>query len=585
MNRETVAGARGEERVLPQDQLILEKLASLGPAGSDVPSVLDRVMEEVRTLVACERGLILLSEDAVDHMLLYVGSSASPTRMSGSEPSIVGRIFETGSGEVVNDLTGDPDTSPLLAESLGARQIVATPLDGDGKRIGVIGAINSRHGSFNREDLIRLSLLAERASLSIQNARLVATIQRQAQELEGLHRMARLIGASESLDYVVEESVRTIADLLECERVALLLHEPETDLLVAHPATIGLTPEQSDRLRVDLAQPSLPATVFRTDAPLTSNSARNDAWVTQDFRDLVDPETLLVVPLTAAGEPQGVLCAIDSRKGGFDDEDTRLGMLLTSRIASVVELSQGRERERALVQRLRELDHTKSEFVSMLAHELKGPMTTVIGFGEVLRTQWQSMDDAKRNHILEIVTRETTRLARLVTDLLDLSRMEAGTLRYEMAAVDLDELLKGILDVHGSLAQSHVISTLIDPHLPAILADPDRLRQVLINLMGNATRYSPEGTSITVSAEPEPDSRQIRIGVADEGIGISEEDRERVFDKFVMLEKPAWVKKGTGLGLFITKGIVEAHGGRLWIESEKGKGSTFFFTIPAAPTA
>jgi signal transduction histidine kinase len=236
------------------------------------------------------------------------------------------------------------------------------------------------------------------------------------------------------------------------------------------------------------------------------------------------------------------------------------------------------------MKQLREADRNKSEFVSMLAHELKGPMTTVMGFGETLALSGHKMTDEKRLQVVEIITKEVGRLSRLVNDLLDVSRMEAGTLRYELEPVSLSEIVDSVLEVHTSLRADHLVDPELPPDLPLALGDKDRIRQVIINLLTNATRYSPEGTAIRLTAEPieEDGARFVKVGVTDEGIGIAADDRDRVFTKFAMLPKPAWVKKGTGLGLFITKGIVDAHGGRIWVESDVGKGTTFFFTLQAA---
>ncbi|MEA2476024.1 MAG: two-component system, OmpR family, clock-associated histidine kinase SasA, partial [Actinomycetota bacterium] len=136
--------------------------------------------------------------------------------------------------------------------------------------------------------------------------------------------------------------------------------------------------------------------------------------------------------------------------------------------------------------------------------------------------------------------------------------------------------------VHSSLRVDHLIEADIPPDLPLVRADRDRLRQVVINLLTNATRYSPVGTTIEISARHVVDDDQVTISVADQGIGIPEEDRERIFGKFAMLPKPSWVKKGTGLGLFITKGIIDAHGGKLWVDSAPGQGSTFKFSVAVA---
>jgi signal transduction histidine kinase len=170
----------------------------------------------------------------------------------------------------------------------------------------------------------------------------------------------------------------------------------------------------------------------------------------------------------------------------------------------------------------------------------------------------------------------------MVSDLLDVSRMESGNLRYEFEPMSLSDLIDNVVTVHASIATKHELEVHVEPDLPKVVGDKERLRQVVINLLTNATRYSPEGTAIRLRTEADPeDPRTIKVSVADEGIGIAPDDIERIFSKFTMLAKPAWTKKGTGLGLFITKAIVDAHKGRLWVESKLGEGSTFIFTVPA----
>jgi signal transduction histidine kinase len=226
-------------------------------------------------------------------------------------------------------------------------------------------------------------------------------------------------------------------------------------------------------------------------------------------------------------------------------------------------------------------ERTRTDFVSMLAHELRGPMTTVKGFGEALRDQWEELPAERRRRMLDLLTTEIDRLSRLVDDLLDVSRMEAGTLRYELEATSISELVDDMLEVHPSIRAAHSVVSKVPSELPMVLADRDRMRQVLLNLLTNATRYSPEGTTVTIAAEPIVDdgTRCAKVTVEDQGIGIAANDRDRVFSKFVMLPKPVEMQKGIGLGLFITKEIVEAHGGRIWAESEPGGGSRFSFTL------
>jgi signal transduction histidine kinase len=561
-----------------------KRIMTLSPARGDQDLVINEILRMVADVVSCDRPLVLLHDADADEMCLYSPFAENGMHVPMSEPSIVRRIFHSGRGEVVNDVPADPDSNPILAEATSARQLAAAPLIVGDQRLGVVAAINSRRGAFTGDDLRILTILSDRAALTIQACQLRADLQRQQRELDGLHRLSRLLTSSDSLQNVIGESVLIVCDLLGGEQIAVLLHDETTDSLVVGGPVVGMEEEVIAEVAVPVSQPSLMSTVYRTGTPLMSVDAANDAWVDPRLRELLGIETMMVVPLSSGPRPIGVLAVINAKKGSFDENDLRFASLLGGRVGSVIEASRGRERERALVHRLREADRTKSEFVSMLAHELKGPMTSVLGFGSALREKWESIEDEKREHMLEIVNKEMQRLARLVNDLLDVSRMEAGTLHYELEPLSMQEVLENILVVHTSLQARHAIVSDVPEHLPKLLGDKDRIRQVMINLLTNATRYSPDGTTITIRAETieEAAAPMVRVSVTDEGIGIAPEDAERAFTKFSVLPKPAWVSKGTGLGLYITKGIVEAHGGRIWVESESGKGTTIHLTLRIA---
>jgi signal transduction histidine kinase len=558
----------------------LYKLASVGRSESQESKVVDESLRIMREVVGCIRPVLFLVNDVREEMRVVTSSGPEGVLLL-SEPSIVRRIFESGRGEVVNDVVADRDSTPLLADDLGAQQLVAAPATVGVERIGVVAAVNALRGTFSEDDLRHLTLLGEQTASAIDNLRLRSTLHRQVQEIEGLHRLSRLLTSAETPDHVIGESVRIVADLLECEKVALLLHDDESDQLRGHPSVVGMSREQARDLCIPLSEPSLAGSVYRTDAPLISNDAAQDKWVSDEIRDLMGIETLLAVPLATGGRPLGVLKAVNARKGYFDQGDLRFATILGSRIGSVIESSRARERERALVQRLREADQTKSEFVSMLAHELKGPMTSVVGFTGLLREQWRELEDDRRERIVDLVSKEVRRLSRLVDDLLDLSRMDAGTLRYEMQPIALQDLLRSIVSVHTSLSTNHTVVDSIPVGLPKVLGDSDRIRQVFLNLLTNATRHSPVGTKVEVLARAHSPG-WVEVEVVDEGIGIGRDDQERVFSKFINLTKPDWIQKGTGLGLYITKSIVEAHGGQIEVRSEEGRGSTFSFTLPVA---
>ena len=563
------------------DLTALYRIATLGTGSSDTRVVIHDVIDVVADILPGEAAHLFLPQEDDSRFTIY--STEGPDgEVAVSDSGIVGRISINRSGEVVNDVKSDPDSVTQNERIATWRQVIAVPIGGgDDSIAGVLAVTNSTRGAFTDEDLRLLSVLGDRVSLSVHNAQLIDALERQVQELEALQRLSRLLASTDSLDRVIGDAIRIVQDLVGCGRLALLLHDPEANALVGHGPAIGTSEEELQRLRVSLAQPSLSASVFRTNTPLMSNEAASDPWVDPTAREIMQMDNLLVVPLAQGDQALGVLMAVNSDAGQFDDDDMKFLSLIGRQVGAVLEASLGRQRERDLVRQLREADRTKSEFVSMLAHELKGPMSTVLGFGHTLQQQWEKLPDEKRNQIVGIITKETERLSRLVTDLLDVSRMESGTLRYEMEPMSIPEIVDSIVEVHTSLQASHAIAIEMPDGLPKTLGDRDRVRQVLINLLTNATRYSPENSTITVGAEPFDES-YVRVWVRDEGIGISEEDQARVFSKFSMLPKPGWVKKGTGLGLFITRGIVDAHGGRIWIDSEPGKGSTFSFTLRRA---
>jgi signal transduction histidine kinase len=569
------------ENVSVDELQLVQRIEDLGTVAGDQRGFIGDVLELAAEIVDCEHPVLFLYDKPDTEEMLAHSLVGGPRRLRPSGPNIVGRVLGSGAGEVVNDAAADPDVDPRVAGLEGVRQVVAAPLAVAGSKTGVIAAFNSNRGGFANRELRMLTLLADRAAIIIENARLRAAVERQSQELTGLHRLSRLLAAAETVGHTIEESVRVVVDLLDCERAAVFLFDEENNSLVVRPPVHGLSEEDVAGLEISLAAPSLPGTVFRTGTPLVSNEASGDAWVGESLQKLLDISNLLIVPLSSGPRSIGVLSASNARRGFFDDDDIRFTTLLGARIGNVIEATEARERERGLLQELREADRTRSEFVSMLAHELTGPMTTIKGFADILQRHSKKLDEAQRVEYLEIMTVEIDRLSSLVSDLLDVARMDSGTLRSERRPTHVPAIITSLLAVHSSLTDAHRIEVKVDPDLPKVSGDKDRIRQVLLNLLQNATRYSPEGTTITVGAEVvvENEERWVRVGVADEGIGIADEDRERVFAKFVMLPKPEWAKKGTGLGLFITKGIVEAHGGRIWVESEPGRGATFFFTL------
>lgn len=240
-----------------------------------------------------------------------------------------------------------------------------------------------------------------------------------------------------------------------------------------------------------------------------------------------------------------------------------------------------REKNAALTaanRELRQLDAMKDEFVGLVSHELRAPLTNINASVELLLLG-QPADGTREK--LEIIGQEAQRLTRLVQGVLDVSRMQAGRLELQPAPVDAAALCQAALERLGPSGRECRLQA--EPGTPPVLADPDRAIQVLGNLLSNALKYSPPGSRIDIAVGPAPEPGAVRFAVADRGAGIAAEELEPIFERFHRVERhDARATYGHGLGLYISRKIVEAHGGRIWAERRPGGGSIFYFTLPAA---
>lgn len=231
------------------------------------------------------------------------------------------------------------------------------------------------------------------------------------------------------------------------------------------------------------------------------------------------------------------------------------------------------------ITRERELDEMKSQLLSIVSHELRTPLASIKGFTTTLLRDDVNWDEATQRDFLKIIDDESDRLGELIDNLLDMSQTEAGALRMDREAVQLRNLIREAQERVARHSDTHWFVLDLPAQLPRVWADPRRVRQVLNNLLENAIKYSPSGGQITITCEVEGDF--VVVSVADQGPGIPSEYIDRVFDRFFQVDSASTRKSGgIGLGLAIAKGIVEGHGGRIWVESTPGQGSVFRFTLP-----
>jgi signal transduction histidine kinase len=257
------------------------------------------------------------------------------------------------------------------------------------------------------------------------------------------------------------------------------------------------------------------------------------------------------------------------------------------------ELTEKNRRLGQAVERLQEADRVKSNFLATVSHELRTPLTSVIGYSEMLLEGIAGeLNDEQREYV-RTVMEKGDQLLQLITGILDISRMEAGEMRFEKSPFDLDEVVSVAISTVAPQARRKKLQLdcVMPPDLPQVMGDRDRTRQVVLNLLGNAIKFTPENGRVSVAARVgtlangrgEP---AVEVTVTDSGIGISAEFQPRIFEPFYQVDSTSTREfGGTGLGLNIVKGFVEAQGGRVWVTSpvEDGRGSAFRFTLPLVP--
>jgi len=312
------------------------------------------------------------------------------------------------------------------------------------------------------------------------------------------------------------------------------------------------------------------------------------------------PQGLVLVPLRAGTKLVGVLGVIPGKT--FDEDERAALDQAAPNLAIACERGAAHHNTRRLAvevrqtaKRLEQLNadldaamKSKDLFLSNISHELRTPLNSIIGFTDLLLTEelGPALSDQQRD-FLETVARNGRHLLELINELLDLQRIAAGRMELKPEAVELEALLtEATSSVHAQV-QKHRHTLVVTPLPPPaglrVRADRGRVRQVLLNLLSNAIKFTPDGGRITVAAGPVNGGSEIRIAVTDTGIGIATEDQPKLFQEFSQLDASASRKyEGTGLGLALSRRLIELHGGRIGVESEMGKGSTFWFTLPQA---
>jgi signal transduction histidine kinase len=492
------------------------------------------------------------------------------------EEGIVGRVIQTGEPQMVDDVARYAD---YVDTGVRTRSHLAAPIKREGQVIGTITLESPEPNGFTVENMSFLVRLADHAAIAIENVMLYEQTNRRVAELTALQQISLDLTSSLNLSAVLESVAANTFALTQADEITIYLYDEHEDTLFFGT---GLSKEgKQERPPIPIPDDELTAVVAR----------RREAIVFSDTSEhpSLRPEwqigAMASIPLQKAGQVLGVFDIFFREAHFFAPDERRALNLLADQAAIAIQNAQ-------LFLEVQRANEAKNEFVGIVSHELKVPMTSIQGYARLMTLGAAGPVSQQQQGFASIILKNVERMGNLVSDLLDLARIESGRIQLSPRPVDVTKLIQDAVRVLQDEidAHEHTLEISVPDDLPNVKADPARIIQVWTNLISNAYKYTPRGGTIKAWARPHgsrdtegTDGRWILCAVQDNGVGIDVTDQERIFEQFYRVQHVQTnEEQGTGLGLSITRSIVELHGGHIWVESEPGQGSTFYFTLPAA---
>ncbi len=460
-------------------------------------------------------------------------------------------------------------------EELGVKTLLVVPTRNGNAQGGclVFGSMNL--DNYNDEDLAIIQLFGLQVGVAINNISFFEEAKKRIAQIEIMNEISQKLNSTLNIDEILKATVDAIQQNFNYYDVSILLfNENRTELIVkahaggyANEAVIVMRQKITDGLIGWVAQ--------HGEYVLANDVAQDPRYLPFDYHAT---KSELVLPLKINEEIVGILNIEDSVMYAFDEMDVVVLQTLSDQISSALKNAQLYEEIMEANMKLTDLDHLKSEFLGIVSHDFRSPLSTIILAAKSLL---RSEDIQKLNRFKEYLTMiitQANRLNQLAEDTLSITKIESGQVKLDFKIVNVERTIQDAI-ASVRFSNRHAINYTVDPSVSYIKADQARLRQVLQNLLSNSVKYSPNGCNILVAVY-KYSSDEVLFSVTDEGIGIEQESFDKLFQKFSRVDSTDSKKiKGTGLGLWICKEIVEAHNGKIWVESEVGKGSTFKFTI------
>jgi len=579
-----------ETRRRLQEQTILSQASAMVLSSLNLQEVLFQVARQIGLAVDATSAYIC-EWDREKGTATIVAEYTAPHATSAEQISDLGVSYPVEEDQITRRLlheqqaivvqADDPRLSETVRQHLaryGGVSVLLLPLVIQQQALGFVEVWESRRRRYFSADEITLAqTIANQVAVAIQNARLFQAVQAANEELSMMQRIDRELNTT--LDYrrvmeiTLDWAVRVVG--ADIGLLAMVVEAEDGSRGLRFLANRGY-PEELVSIHSEQPWPLekgiVGQTVLTGEPSLVENAVRHPHY----FPAVEGMVAQLTVPIRREEKIIGVIALESSQPGLLDQEALQFVTRLADHAAIALENAR-------LFEAVQAANNAKTEFISFVSHELKQPMTSMKGYTDLLIKGTAGELNEMQLSFLEVIRTNVARMDTLVQDLLDVARIEAGRLRLEISKVEMAAAIEdAVRSVRQQIeAKGQALEVVTEEPLPPVSADRNRLVQVLTNLLSNAYKYTPEGGRICIRAGKT--DGHILCSVSDTGIGMTEEEQERLFTKYFRSNNPA-VRNvpGTGLGLVITKSLVELQGGTIWVESAPGQGSTFSFTLPVA---
>jgi two-component system phosphate regulon sensor histidine kinase PhoR len=538
-----------EEQV--QRNLELSMLSDIGrslAAVLDVNPLLHRIISVTTDILGCEVGYVVLSSENGSDLRLVASRGLGPSQVDNFSLKVgqgtVGKVIQTGEARIANRVQHDPKGPEVDFDHI--ESLLCIPLKSRGRVIGALSLANKLEpGGFTETDLNLVTTLASQAAVAIDNAELYTHLEgRVKQATQEMMEANRQLGKRNA---EMEALVHSMGDgvlVTDCQGIVLLAN-PAARRLLGWESEAGTSDGCGSR-PLQIGQPLLP--------------------------QIPEPEVAEALAQMLHHPEEGIREEL---------RVARTGRVLSAQVTGIRDES-GEEIGQVTVltdiTHLKELDRIKTDLISFVSHELRGPLSSILGYSSTLIRRADQIPPETQREFLHTIIQECDRLNRLTVDLLDITRIEEGrSLEVHLGLVSLRPLIERVVQSQRALVQGHTFEIDVPATAAVIIADEDKLEQILFNLVNNAIKYSPHGGKVRIQARR--GEGVVEISVQDEGIGIPPEQIPQLFQRYHRTDASRRIK-GIGIGLYLVRHLVEAHGGEIRACSTPGQGTCFTFSLP-----